>query len=80
MCMTRAIHQGGTIAPPAVTLLVDQRHRLPRERADKHLAVRLHHGLVEEQAGNFPIIEKGVPDMNPLGYQKGACWSHMWRR
>jgi DMSO reductase family type II enzyme molybdopterin subunit len=29
----------------------------------------------EEQAGNFPIIEPGVPDMNPLGCQKGACWS-----
>jgi DMSO reductase family type II enzyme molybdopterin subunit len=29
----------------------------------------------EEQAGNFPIIEKGVPDMNPLGCQKGVCWS-----
>ena len=29
----------------------------------------------EEQAGNFPTIEKGVPDMNPLGCQKGVCWS-----
>ena len=28
----------------------------------------------EEQAGNFPRIEVGVPDMNPLGCQKGACW------
>ncbi len=29
----------------------------------------------EEQAGVFPTIEKGVPDMNPMGCQKGACWS-----
>jgi DMSO reductase family type II enzyme molybdopterin subunit len=29
----------------------------------------------EEQGGNFPVIEPGVPDMNPLGCQKGAMWS-----
>ena len=29
----------------------------------------------EEQAGTFPVIEPGVPDMGPLGCQKGACWS-----
>ena len=29
----------------------------------------------EEQAGNMPVIEPGVPDMNPLGCQKGVCWS-----
>jgi DMSO reductase family type II enzyme molybdopterin subunit len=29
----------------------------------------------EEQAGTFPTIEPGVPDMGPLGCQKGACWS-----
>ena len=29
----------------------------------------------EEQAGTFPAIEPGVPDMGPLGCQKGACWS-----
>jgi len=23
----------------------------------------------EEQAGNFPVIEQGVPDMNPAGCQ-----------
>ena len=28
----------------------------------------------EEQAGNFPRVEVGVPDMNPLGCQKGVCW------
>jgi len=31
----------------------------------------------EEQAGNMPIIEKGVPDMNPMGCQKGAAWSRL---
>ena len=29
----------------------------------------------EEQAGIFPVIEPGVPDMNPMGCQKGANWS-----
>jgi anaerobic selenocysteine-containing dehydrogenase len=29
----------------------------------------------EEQAGHFRQIEPGVPDMNPMGCQKGACWS-----
>jgi len=29
----------------------------------------------EEQAGQFRQIEPGVPDMNPMGCQKGACWS-----
>src|SRR3990172_11132642 len=29
----------------------------------------------EEQAGTFPVIEPGVPDMNPMGCQKGAAWS-----
>jgi len=29
----------------------------------------------EEQAGVFPVIEPGVPDMNPMGCQKGAGWS-----
>jgi DMSO reductase family type II enzyme molybdopterin subunit len=32
--------------------------------------------LREEQAGVFHAIEAGVPDMNPMGCQKGACWSH----
>src|SRR3972149_3256579 len=31
----------------------------------------------EEQAGVFPVIEQGVPDMNPAGCQKGAMWSQM---
>jgi DMSO reductase family type II enzyme molybdopterin subunit len=30
----------------------------------------------EEQAGVFPPIEPGIPDMNPMGCQKGTCWSH----
>ncbi|MFQ5666128.1 MAG: molybdopterin-dependent oxidoreductase [Candidatus Binatia bacterium] len=29
----------------------------------------------EEQAAVFPTIEPGVPDMNPMGCQKGASWS-----
>ncbi|HSQ01472.1 MAG TPA: molybdopterin-dependent oxidoreductase, partial [Candidatus Dormibacteraeota bacterium] len=29
----------------------------------------------EEQAAIFPTIEPGVPDMNPMGCQKGASWS-----
>ena len=28
----------------------------------------------EEAAGVFPIIEQGVPDMNPMGCQKGVAW------
>src|SRR3990170_8684588 len=31
----------------------------------------------EEQAGNFEVVEKGVPDMNPMGCQKGAGWSQL---
>ncbi len=29
----------------------------------------------EEQSGTLPAVEPGVPDMNPMGCQKGACWS-----
>jgi DMSO reductase family type II enzyme molybdopterin subunit len=31
----------------------------------------------EEQAGTFPVIEQGVPDMNPMGCQKGGSWSRL---
>jgi len=31
----------------------------------------------EEQAGHFSPIEQGIPDMNPMGCQKGACWSQL---
>jgi nitrate reductase alpha subunit len=31
--------------------------------------------LREEQAGVYNTIEQGVPDMNPMGCQKGAAWS-----
>jgi DMSO reductase family type II enzyme molybdopterin subunit len=31
----------------------------------------------EEQAGRLPVIQQGVPDMNPMGCQKGACWSYI---
>ncbi len=30
--------------------------------------------VFEEQAGNLPAVEAGVPDFNPLGCQKGSCW------
>ncbi len=33
--------------------------------------------LMEEQAGTFPTIEEGVPDLNPMGCQKGAAWSRL---
>lgn len=29
----------------------------------------------EEQAGTYDIVEPGVPDMNPMGCQKGAGWA-----
>ncbi len=29
----------------------------------------------EEVGGTLPVVEAGVPDMNPLGCQKGAAWS-----
>jgi DMSO reductase family type II enzyme molybdopterin subunit len=31
----------------------------------------------EEQSGVYPSIEDGVPDMNPRGCQKGACFSRV---
>jgi DMSO reductase family type II enzyme molybdopterin subunit len=31
----------------------------------------------EEPAGTFQTIERGVPDMNPMGCQKGAAWSQL---
>ncbi len=31
----------------------------------------------EEQAATYRVIEPGVPDMNPMGCQKGAAWSQM---
>jgi len=33
--------------------------------------------LMEEQAATFPTIEEGVPDLNPMGCQKGAAWSRL---
>jgi DMSO reductase family type II enzyme molybdopterin subunit len=32
--------------------------------------------LREEQSGIHTPVEPGIPDMNPMGCQKGACWSH----
>ncbi len=31
----------------------------------------------EEQAGVYPTVQEGVPDMNPMGCQKGAGWTQM---
>jgi anaerobic selenocysteine-containing dehydrogenase len=31
----------------------------------------------EEQCGTMPHIEQGVPDMNPMGCQKGVAWATM---
>ncbi len=33
--------------------------------------------VFEEPAGTLPQVEPGVPDMNPMGCQKGACWSQL---
>lgn len=33
--------------------------------------------IADEQAGTFPIIDKNVPDLNPMGCQKGAAWSRL---
>jgi len=41
-----------------------------------HVYVRDGKIVREEQSGSIPPIEAGVPDMNPMGCQKGACWSH----
>ena len=30
----------------------------------------------EEQSALHSPVEPGIPDMNPMGCQKGACWSH----
>jgi DMSO reductase family type II enzyme molybdopterin subunit len=31
----------------------------------------------EEQSGTLTVVQNGVPDMNPMGCQKGACWSYI---
>jgi DMSO reductase family type II enzyme molybdopterin subunit len=33
--------------------------------------------LREEQAGTYDTVEPGVPDMNPMGCQKGVAWVQM---
>jgi len=30
--------------------------------------------VATEQSGTLPIVERGVPDLNPMGCQKGAAW------
>ena len=43
------------------------------------MRVFVRNGIVwrEEQAATFDTLEQGVPDLNPLGCQKGAAWSQM---
>ena len=31
----------------------------------------------EESAGKFPVVMDGVPDMNPMGCQKGVGWTRL---
>ena len=31
----------------------------------------------EEQSGTLPVIQQGVPDMNPMGCNKGVCWGNL---
>jgi len=31
----------------------------------------------EEQSGTLPVIQPGVPDMNPMGCNKGVCWGYL---
>jgi DMSO reductase family type II enzyme molybdopterin subunit len=40
--------------------------------------VYLKDGIVwrEEQVGDYPQTQQGLPDFNPRGCQKGACYSH----
>jgi DMSO reductase family type II enzyme molybdopterin subunit len=41
-----------------------------------HVYVRDGKIMREEQAGIYQAFEKGTPDMNPMGCQKGASWCH----
>ena len=40
-----------------------------------HVYVRDGRVVREEPTGNLAAVERGVPDANPMGCQKGACWS-----
>jgi DMSO reductase family type II enzyme molybdopterin subunit len=47
------------------------------------LRVYVKDGIIwrEEQGGHLPQIEPGVPDMNPMGCQKGVAWSqHLYAK
>lgn len=43
------------------------------------LRVYIKDGVIvrEEQAATFGKVQDGVPDMNPMGCQKGAGWTHL---
>ncbi len=42
-----------------------------------HVFVRDGKIVREEQSGTLPVIQPGVPDMNPMGCNKGACWGYL---
>jgi len=42
-----------------------------------HVYVRDGKVVREEQSGHLPGVQEGVPDMNPMGCQKGACWGYI---
>ena len=42
-----------------------------------HVFVRDGKIVREEQSGTLPVIQQGVPDMNPMGCNKGVCWGNL---
>ncbi len=42
-----------------------------------HVFVRDGKIVREEQSGTLPVIQQGVPDMNPMGCNKGVCWGYI---
>ena len=42
-----------------------------------HVYVRDGKIVREEQSGVLPVVQDGVPDMNPMGCNKGACWGYV---
>ncbi len=42
-----------------------------------HVYVRDGKIVREEQSGSLPVVQPGVPDMNPMGCNKGVCWGYV---
>jgi DMSO reductase family type II enzyme molybdopterin subunit len=42
-----------------------------------HVFVRDGKIVREEQSGTLPTVQPGVPDMNPMGCNKGVCWGNL---